>query len=411
MDAGTGTRLPVKPESRFAGVRVLVCVAALIFGYVSATSARGTCNESYPKAASLPGSHSAAGARPEIASQKKAKQTEPFEVRKLTQSLDLQSAGPVSPDGKYILLIGKKPDGAPNLYAMDLAQFRVHPPLTKMKWGVSGPCWSPKGDKIAFAGSDETADFPELYVLNMGNSELTRLTNNRFSDNQPVFTPDGQRIIYSSDESPLPDAAFGILHVASIPAAGGKPEYFTSDETSSRQPEISTDGKSVYLVKIDEESGRHSLWEYTFTGEPVRNITGRTFARIHGYVADPAIGALVIWGQETVDQQDDLYLVDVKTGESKRFPDPDLPKRSPAISPNGKLIAFVGAAEHETQIFLYDVGTQQIRQMTFLGNRGFSPVFISDTAVVFGSDRDQANEAYLLDLATPAAGDKKKDKK
>jgi Tol biopolymer transport system component len=73
-------------------------------------------------------------------------------------------------------------------------------------------------------------------------------------------------VFFASDESPLPDAAFGILHVASVPVAGGKAEFFTEDESSSTHPGISPDGKSVLLVKISEASGRHSLWQYSMDG-------------------------------------------------------------------------------------------------------------------------------------------------
>src|SRR6185503_9119430 len=109
----------------------------------------------------------------------------------------------------------------------------------------------------------------------------------------PVFTPDGKRVIYTTDESPLPDAAFGVLHIASVPVGGGKPEYFTEDEVSSIHPGISAEGKSVMLVKVEESSGRHSLWQYGFDGKPQRDLTGNKFARIHRYIQSPGRGALV----------------------------------------------------------------------------------------------------------------------
>ena len=137
----------------------------------------------------------------------------------------------------------------------------------------------------------------------MKKTTLRRLTSNNFSDKQPVYSPDGKRIFFTTDESPLPDAAFGILHVAVVQATGGKSEFFTEDEVSTILPGLASDGKSLLLVKIDELSGRHSLWQYGLDGKPLRNLTERKFARIHRYITVAATGLVVIWGQEEPEQQ------------------------------------------------------------------------------------------------------------
>src|SRR5215469_15854447 len=144
------------------------------------------------------------------------KKTEQYVVKRLTQGSGLHQLGPVSPDGKLILLIGKRPDHSPNLYIMDLESRRMRPPLTDLRWGAADPQWSPDGKLIALSGFDESSDFSELYTYDLGSRDLNRLTRNHFSDKEPVFMPDGKRLLYTPDESPLPDAAFGILHVASI---------------------------------------------------------------------------------------------------------------------------------------------------------------------------------------------------
>jgi Tol biopolymer transport system component len=341
------------------------------------------------------------------------KKTEQYRVSKLTQGSGLQQLGPVSPERKSIVLIGKRPDHAPNLYMMDLGTRRMRPPLTDLRWGAADPEWSPNGELIAFSGFDESSDFAELYIYEIGTRDLRRLTHNRFADKEPVFTPDGKRLLYTTDESPLPDAAFGILHVASIRVSGGKGEYFTDDETSSIEPGISPDKSGVLLVKIDEESGRHSLWEYGNDGKARRNLTGRRFARIHRYIVNAASGSIVIWGQEQVDQQEDIYMLNPKTGEVSALPELDLPKYRPALSPDGKLLAFVGAAERGSQLFLYDLTTGEIRQLTFKGTRVITPVFASQTEILFGSDREGGpeaeNEIYSLDLSAQLS-DKEKEK-
>src|SRR6185503_11565464 len=204
----------------------------------------------------------------------------------------------------------------------------------------------------------------------------------------------------------------GILHIGSVAVSGGKTEYFTEDEVSSIRPCISPDGKSVLLIQINEHSGRHSLWQYGLDGKPQRDLTERKFARIHKYMPNTQTGTIIIWGQEEVEQQDTIYTLDFKSGEVRELPEPDLPKRSPAVSPSGKLIAFVGPTGTGAQVFLFDTSTGQIQQVTNKGQRAHSPVFISNDKLLFGSDRDKESELYLLDLAPPAAPatDEKKKK-
>jgi Tol biopolymer transport system component len=335
------------------------------------------------------------------------KKPDAFKAQRLTQALGLYSIGPVSPDKKSIVLIAQKSNTAPNIYLMNLGDHSIRP-LTNLKWGVSDPQWSPDGQSITFAGFNETASFDEVFVLDLKTGGLRQLTRNVFSDKEPVFTPDGKRLLYTSDESPLPAAAFGILHVASIPVAGGKPAGFTEDDCSSIHPGLTADGKSVLLVKVSDASGRQSLWQYSFDGKPQRDLTEEKFARIRKYITGAASGLIVVWGQEQVEQQESIYLLDPGSGQVRDLPEPDLPKRNPALSPDGKLIAFVAPASFGSQLYVYDFSTGQIRQLTFKPAATHSPMFASNTEILFGSDRDGENELYVIDLSQPFEEKKKK---
>jgi Tol biopolymer transport system component len=339
---------------------------------------------------------------------KEAKKTEPFKIQQLTQGMGLYSIGPVSPDKKYVLLIAKKPDASPNLYVMNIGDHSIRPPLTNLKWGVTGPQWSPDGQWVAFAGFNETASFHEIFILNVKTGTVRQLTKNGFSDKEPVFTPDGKQILYTSDESPLPDAAFGILHVASIPVGGGKPQFFTEDECSSIRPGISADGKSVLLLKVSDNSGRHALWQYGLDGKAQRDLTETRYARIRNYIPGAAHGMIVLWAQEQAEQQDNIYLFDPDVGQAHELPQPDLPKVSPALSPDGKLIAFIAPASAGSQLFLYDSTTEQIKQLTYKIANTHSPRFVSNTEILFGSNREKENELFQVDLSQPVEEKKKK---
>ena len=86
------------------------------------------------------------------------------------------------------------------------------------------PAYSPDGRRIAYAGirdhngrrcgSDECVFAAELYVANADGSGQTRLTRNQGDERFPAWSPDGSRLLFSSDQN-LPDTdAFEVYSIA-----------------------------------------------------------------------------------------------------------------------------------------------------------------------------------------------------
>jgi TolB protein len=75
--------------------------------------------------------------------------------------------------------------------------------LTDNNANDSSPSWSPDGEKIAFS-SNRDGNY-EIYVMNADGSDVTRLTNvNNANDSSPSWSPDGEKIVFTSDR----DSAF-----------------------------------------------------------------------------------------------------------------------------------------------------------------------------------------------------------
>lgn len=84
----------------------------------------------------------------------------------------LNTGGAVSPDGKSMALILSK-DGNPELYVMNLKDGKLKR-LTATKTGnEASPCWSPDGKSIAFVS--DTSGSPKIYVMPAGGGQASRL--------------------------------------------------------------------------------------------------------------------------------------------------------------------------------------------------------------------------------------------
>jgi Tol biopolymer transport system component len=144
------------------------------------------------------------------------------------------------PDDHDLWLATGPDDPAPQ----NLTQGRVYIP--------SGPRWSPDGNTIAFWGYARTADggveglgdhadglnYPqaEIFVMDVGTREITRLTQNDVDDIAPVWTPDGTSLLVSSprdgDEDiwripvAAPDAAVNLTEDSDVPSSDSMPDCF-----------------------------------------------------------------------------------------------------------------------------------------------------------------------------------------
>ena len=86
-------------------------------------------------------------------------------------------------------------EGNPEVYVMNLDGTGLTR-LTHRERRDGYAAWSPDGSKIAFMSGE--SDHHQLWVMNVDGSEKTRLTNNAFDDWRPIWSPDGTRIAFNS---------------------------------------------------------------------------------------------------------------------------------------------------------------------------------------------------------------------
>lgn len=119
--------------------------------------------------------------------------------RRLTESEGYEINGGFSIDGSTLAFAADRQNEDSrglDIYLLDLKHPSREVRLTNRRFHDGAPAFSPDGGRIAFA-SNADGNF-EIYLMNRDGSGLRRLTRNVAEDNSPQWSPDGQKIVFSS---------------------------------------------------------------------------------------------------------------------------------------------------------------------------------------------------------------------
>ena len=244
----------------------------------------------------------------------------------------------ISPDGTRVAYVRSAADVMtdkvlPSIWLVDVATGEQRPLVTGAGAHMS-PVWSPDGRRIAYVSSDGAGP-PQLHVLWLATGADVRVTGLPDSPDNIAWSPDGRRIAYTmrvpgepmklgSQPEKRPEGAkwaepleiisrvtyrfdgagylpAGFDHIFVVAADGGAPRQVTFGEFDDGGPlSWSPDGQRIVF-----SANRHSDWE-------------RDMANSEVYSVDVASGAI--------------------TALTRR----QGPDGHPGLSPDGKLIAYVG---------------------------------------------------------------------
>lgn len=149
-----------------------------------------------------------------------------------------------SPDGSRITFTSNR-DGAGDIYVMNADGGGVTR-LTFTSAKESASIWSPDGTKIVF-DSDRDGN-REIYIMDADGSNQTRLTFNPTADAGPVsFSPDGRRIAFSRNAS-NEGLSFYNYDIFVMNTNGGEARQLTRDPEFDAEPVWSPDGGRIIFI-------------------------------------------------------------------------------------------------------------------------------------------------------------------
>ncbi len=296
----------------------------------------------------------------------------------------------ISPDGEQIVYVRSFMDIMEDRRRSNLWIINVdgsnHRPLTTGSLNHHSPRWSPDGGRLLYlSGEEHTA---QVYCRWMDTGQTARLAQLPGPAGGIAWSPDGTQVAFSMP-IPVPSEPFvkmppkprgatwadppkvidkvlyrmdgvGYLpdiffHIFVLPANGGTPRQITTGNFHHRNARWTPDGEALIF-----SSNRHDDWEY----EP---------------------------------RNSEVYSVDLNTREITALTDREGPDASPAVSPDGMKIAYLGYDDHYqgyevTRLYLMDRDGGGRKVLTAEFDRSMeSPVWSQDGSGLYVKYDDQGN--------------------
>jgi Tol biopolymer transport system component len=207
------------------------------------------------------------------------------------------------------------------------------------------PVFSPDGAWVAFS-SNRSGNL-EIWEISRKTGTVRRLTEDAADDWDPGFTPDG-RLIWSSGRS-------GHLEIWIADADGSAPRRLTDDGTDAENPTATPDGWVVYNSAHEKKAG---LWKVRVDGSQATQLVASQDTNLPDVSPD---GRYVAYGRPSIGPNV-VRVARVSDGTilpfQIRVPRPratDVPMGRVRWMPGGKSIVFVGQDEKGVNgIFVQD---------------------------------------------------------
>ena len=234
-------------------------------------------------------------------------------------------------------------------------------------------------------------------MLDLATGEITRLTDNDAADRTPVWSPDGSRLIYVSDEAGDDD-----LYL--VNANGGNSLQITRSAEHDRTPAWSPDGSQVAFARETANGSDVMTFNTACISNPegcesgLRTLVGGGYDREPAWSADGrrlALSTAAFPGLPTA-----IGVLKPGDDEVRPLVGTGLTDFSPAWSPDGRWIAFASNRSGDYDLWAMSPDGGAVVQITRSTTVEVQPKWSPDGAfIVFASDRRAGTDfdLYVLD--------------
>ena len=197
---------------------------------------------------------------------------------RLTNNSAFDGLPSFSPNGERIAFTSRRTGGVDEIWAMNpedadgdgredgLVQITGNPPDAPHNFQSA---YSPDGERIVFVSARDGNN--EIYVMNADGSGQTRLTDNAAVDSRPVFSPDGEKIVFSRRDPRSLDTSLQRDDVWVMNSDGTMQDRLTTDPATDTHANFSPDGTKI--VFSSERGGNTDLYVMNADGTEQDRLT------------------------------------------------------------------------------------------------------------------------------------------
>ncbi len=273
--------------------------------------------------------------------------------------------------------------GIPEIYVSSIDGTTVKLITPESEHGACQPAWSPNGQQIAYVSpcpkpldiADPLPADTQIYIANADGSEATPLNTGGTGDSEPAWSPDGNRIAFTSVREGRPLIYVKNLKTQEVTLITQP----TANFEIARQPSWSPFGNQIAFAM--RRMGAYQIWTVTDGGQGEQQIvrSGETFwdflplfspdGKEVLFSERKAGGPVYPW---------EMYIDYELRGSSasaqvKLFP---MPVQNAHYSPDGKWFVFEGmSANNNSDIFYATVDGQDRTRLTSDPGVDFDPAW------------------------------------
>lgn len=290
--------------------------------------------------------------------------------RRVTRSGDADYNGPLTPDGKYLLVtsVSESDHEKRQRFFLYPVGGGSHRPIGPVRSLLRNPSFSRDGRFLFFEGS--STDLREVFRLQLDTQKLVALTKNREGNFQPSLSPTGDKIVFVSSRDQVAE-----LYLTST--TGGPAKRLTQTERDEWQPQWSPDGN--WLMFGSDREGADRIYLQSLDGGKAKRLSpeGLDPFVVEENASFSPDGKAVVYVHRQREHKDKLCLVDVTTGKrTTLFESKTDSATEPVFSPDGKQIAFSLGLGTQSQIYLVDRDGKNPRRLTQAKGPNWHPLWL-----------------------------------
>lgn len=294
------------------------------------------------------------------------------------------------------------PDGEEIVFATEGVEDSVERTTTSQLWTVSvasgrsrlltegdavQPDWSPLGHRIAFWALPAGGGQRDLWTMPADGGVAVPVTNDAHVDWNPVWSPDGGYLFFSSDRA----GSMNLWRVAIDEESGevlGEPQAITTGASATRQQiSFSRDGHRIaYVERIVAENIQKAAFD-PVTGTSERQLTSVTQG------SEPATAPNVSpdgqWIAFSLGRApEDIFIVRPDGTDRRQITSDSHRDRKPRWSPDGSRIAFESDRSDIYQIWTRQPDGSGLERVSPNSDVGLGPVWSPDGRSIVCSTAD-----------------------